>query len=1351
MNFGTDQSNGFGVHAPMQRADMTGEENTNTQNGNGLEAPNPLGNGMEERTLSKSQLMDVFIALQSFKQRQMTEDPRFKALVKIVKQQNLTAEEMKEIQAQMFRKLASKHQPHQHQQTPGQPQPPNPFLTQAVMAQSQGGSATKQENTGSTVDQKSLAASNHGFAQRKPKFLFTPTQLTQLKAQIIAFKQLSRNQPIPENLYPALGLKPGGSSLPATPLTKPMAAMANMTPTSLSLQDRSTPRTPKFTIENIPGLKPMYLAAEREKYVKTRLENRQKELSILPLDMPEELKLKAEIELTQLRLLEHQRQVRAAIAAELKRVIAIENAAERSTYRRSRKAPTKLSEAEKLSLDQKRRRKAKHKDFMNQVTENSKKFKEFHSQHLQKVKRVNRSVVTFHASKARREQQRREKAEKDRLRALKENDEVAYMQLLQQTKNNRLTELLQQTDDYLEQISAKVAQAKGESIVHEDANAQKKDLAAMSEEEKKMFFAKEAEDAKQLESTKAYYTLAHTIQEDIYEQPEMLVGGTLKPYQMVGLQWLVSLYNNNLNGVLADEMGLGKTIQSIALITYLMEKKGNNGPFLIVVPLSTLHNWEGELQDWAPSVVTVSYKGNKHARKAVFRDHLAHGKFNVLLTTYDFVLRDQSRLSSINWNYIIVDEGHRMKNVKCKLTISLSKHYKSRHRVLLTGTPLQNSLPELWSLLNFLLPTIFNSVDSFEQWFSAPFAIAGEEAEMTEEERLLIIHRLHKVLRPFLLRREKSEVEDQLPEKVEKILRCEKSALQHRLYETMKNKGLLMCDPNSQKVNSKGLKNTLMQLRKACNHPFLFYQDQYYMGEDPFMNSPDVLIRASGKFALLDNILPKLKETGHRVLLFSQMTSLLDVLEHFFSYRQFSYLRLDGSTKPEDRATMVTAFNEEPEKYFIFMLSTRAGGLGLNLQTADTVVIFDSDWNPQQDLQAQDRAHRIGQKKAVLVLRLITTNSIEEKILARANHKLDVDKMIIQAGKFNNSSTLSEQREFLKNILKQRTEGNDDEEVPTLEEINTLIARAQEEMDLFNKMDELKAAKQLQEWKERGNKGRPPPPLLLESELPQWMLVQESKEDQEEIEYGRGMRERSSVIYDDGLSDFKWQKMIEAGEDVMDADTIMKAKSKKGRKRKRDDEEEEDAAESEEEEDEDVDEVVDVKETTKSKAAGKKKRKIVQNPAQQQLNSILLSALEYLRTLTGDDGRFLTAIFEILPSKRDYPDYYNFIKQPIDLKTIEKNVLKSVYTSVEMFKSDILLIFSNARQYNLEDSFIYQDASKLQEECFQKLDVLAEEQQNAMNVDEEAEEEEATSEPKKQKKKRGRKSRSGTPNPRGKK
>lgn len=378
-----------------------------------------------------------------------------------------------------------------------------------------------------------------------------------------------------------------------------------------------------------------------------------------------------------------------------------------------------------------------------------------------------------------------------------------------------------------------------------------------------------------------------------------------------------------------------------------MEFKQNLGPFLVIVPLSTLSNWQNEFSKWCPAARTVCYKGTPNQRKEIYKDQIRSGHFNVLLTTYEYIIKDKKFLRRIEWQYAIVDEGHRMKNAQSKFAVTLGTQYVTKYRILLTGTPLMNDLSELWSLLNFLLPSIFNSVETFDQWFSAPFsqfsANTANDAEgeqlLSNEERILVIHRLHELLRPFMLRRVKSEVLDQLPEKIEKVLRCDLSSWQKELYKQISKKAV--ADSNALglgevAVPTRGLNNIVMQLRKVANHPYLFTPEGYMIN--------DKIIQSSGKFALLDQMLPKLKMAGHRVLMFTQMTAVMNILEDYFSYRGYLSLRLDGSTPAEEREKRMYKFNSPDSPYFIFLLSTRAGGLGLNLTAADTVIILDSDW-----------------------------------------------------------------------------------------------------------------------------------------------------------------------------------------------------------------------------------------------------------------------------------------------------------------------------------------------------------------------------------------------------------------------
>ncbi|XP_017136262.1 ATP-dependent helicase brm isoform X2 [Drosophila miranda] len=771
-----------------------------------------------------------------------------------------------------------------------------------------------------------------------------------------------------------------------------------------------------------------------------------------------------------------------------------------------------------------------------------------------------------------------------------------------------------------------------------------------------------------------YYSIAHTIHEKVYEQAAIMVNGQLKEYQIKGLEWLVSLYNNNLNGILADEMGLGKTIQTISLVTYLMDRKKVMGPFLIIVPLSTLPNWVLEFEKWAPAVSVVSYKGSPQGRR-LLQNQMRATKFNVLLTTYEYVIKDKAVLAKIQWKYMIIDEGHRMKNHHCKLTQVLNTHYIAPYRLLLTGTPLQNKLPELWALLNFLLPSIFKSCSTFEQWFNAPFATTGEKVELNEEETILIIRRLHKVLRPFLLRRLKKEVEHQLPDKVEYIIKCDMSALQRVLYKHMQSKGVLLTDGSEKGKHGKGgakaLMNTIVQLRKLCNHPFMFQaiEEKYcdHTGGHGVVSGPD-LYRVSGKFELLDRILPKLKATNHRVLLFCQMTQCMTIIEDYLSWRQFGYLRLDGTTKAEDRGELLRKFNAKGSDIFVFLLSTRAGGLGLNLQTADTVVIFDSDWNPHQDLQAQDRAHRIGQRNEVRVLRLMTVNSVEERILAAARYKLNMDEKVIQAGMFDQKSTGSERQQFLQTILHQDdNEEEEENEVPDDEMINMMIARSEEEVEIFKRMDvdRKKEDDEIHPGRER---------LIDESELPDWLTKDDEEVERFHYQYdedtilGRGSRQRKEVDYTDSLTEKEWLKAIDEGaefeEEEEEDDSKRKRRKRKNRKEESDDD---------------------------SLILKRRRRQNLDKRAKKQMHKIMNAVIKVTQ-----DGRTLSEPFMKLPSRQRLPDYYDIIKRPLDIKKILQRIEDCKYADLNELEKDFMQLCQNAQIYNEEASLIYLDSIALQ-------------------------------------------------------
>ncbi|DAZ93264.1 TPA: hypothetical protein N0F65_003669, partial [Lagenidium giganteum] len=468
----------------------------------------------------------------------------------------------------------------------------------------------------------------------------------------------------------------------------------------------------------------------------------------------------------------------------------------------------------------------------------------------------------------------------------------------------------------------------------------------------------------------------------ITRQPKSIKFGQMKPYQLEGLNWMVRLHDCGVNGILADEMGLGKTLQSISLLAYLREERAMEGPHIIIVPKSTVGNWMRELKRWCPVIRAFKFMGSKDER-AVQRETVARQDFDAVVLSYEVAIIEKATLQKINWKYMLIDEAHRVKNEHSKLS-RVVREFKVEHRLLITGTPLQNNLHELWALLNFLLPDVFTDSEDFDSWFNV------DEQEGQEN----VIKKLHTVLRPFLLRRLKTDVEHSLPPKTETKLYVGLSEMQREWYMRMLHRDAahLNAIGGSDRVR---LLNILMQLRKVCNHPYLFEGAE---PGPPFKEGPH-LWENCGKLTLLSKLLPKLKAQDSRVLIFCQMTSMLDILEDYLRYFNYEYCRLDGQTKGEDRDRMMEEFNEPGSSKFAFLLSTRAGGLGINLATADIVILYDSDWNPQVDLQAMDRAHRIGQTKPVRVFRFIAEGTVEEKIVERAERKLYLDAAIIQQGR----------------------------------------------------------------------------------------------------------------------------------------------------------------------------------------------------------------------------------------------------------------------------------------------------------------------------------------------------------------
>ncbi|KAI6894800.1 SWI/SNF chromatin remodeling complex component, partial [Hortaea werneckii] len=664
------------------------------------------------------------------------------------------------------------------------------------------------------------------------------------------------------------------------------------------------------------------------------------------------------------------------------------------------------------------------------------------------------------------------------------------------------------------------------------------------------------------------------------KQPDLVTGGLMRTYQLEGLEWLTSLYENGLNGILADEMGLGKTIQVISFLAFLREK-GINGPFLIAAPLSTTSNWVAEFKKWTPKIPALLYHGSKQEREELRRKKLRNpgsAEFPVVCTSYEICMNDRKHLSHYGWKFIIIDEGHRIKNLNCRLIRELQS-YQSANRLLITGTPLQNNLAELWSLLHFLMPSIFDKLESFESWFdfSALKEKGGYEELLSEDRKKNLVTSLHAILKPFLLRRVKTDVETALPKKREYVLYAPLTQTQRELYQaTLEGDSRAFLQdkvveaisghstPASARSNSrkrkpaagtetpnksakssraptpatngdtgarsrkakknqkyeevsdakwfkqleegdldeyaageeaeedeeeseraktlqmakkeiaqKKLQNPVMQLRQCCNSPHNFY---YPFELDDESQVDESLVTESGKMMLLDRLLPELLRKGHKVLIFSQFKSQLDLLETYCSeLRQWPTCRIDGSIAQSDRHDQIQAFNEPESDTNIFLLSTRAGGQGINLAAADTVLLFDSDWNPQQDLQAQDRAHRIGQTRPVIVYRFATKNTVEQMLLEKADSKRRLEKLVIQKGRFRKGGEVAgadfaELQRLLGKDDGERIDIADGKGLLSDEELAILTDRSEEAFDRAEKgQDAVGAAFKAVETKKNGN------------------------------------------------------------------------------------------------------------------------------------------------------------------------------------------------------------------------------------------------------------------------------------------
>ncbi|KAJ5493900.1 SNF2-related protein [Penicillium fimorum] len=643
------------------------------------------------------------------------------------------------------------------------------------------------------------------------------------------------------------------------------------------------------------------------------------------------------------------------------------------------------------------------------------------------------------------------------------------------------------------------------------------------------------------------------------QQPSLVTGGKMRKYQLEGLEWLKTLWMNGLCGILADEMGLGKTVQAISMIAFLKEKNVS-GPFLISAPLSTVSNWVDEFARWTPGIKTVLYHGSKDERAAMrnkFMKMKNQGDmdFPVVCTSYEICMNDRKFLAQYQWRYIVVDEGHRLKNMNCKLIKELLT-YNSANRLLITGTPLQNNISELWSLLHFLLPEVFNDLNSFEGWFDFSSVLDNKgQADVIEKRRRNLVTSMHAILKPFLLRRLKTDVETTLPKKREYILYAPLTPEQKDLYREIINgtgrqylegKALERLETKNgsskrsqstkrkrngnddatpvksarssgistpvsngnnsnrrrrrstrqsyndlsdeefdehlrklelgieeeekktehsdaeleemqqaenlklakKEIGQKKMQNPVLQARLACNSPHNFYWP--WMGESSSVD--ETLVSASGKMLLLDRLVSCLLKKDHKILIFSQFKTQLDIIEEWATtLRSWKCCRIDGAIAQSDRQAQIKDFNTK-KSHKLFLLSTRAGGQGINLTAADTVIIFDSDWNPQQDLQAQDRAHRIGQTRPVIIYRLATKGTVEQTLLEKADSKRRLERLVIQKGKFRslldpsaNSQDIDELRKVLgENEFERFEVGVDPASILSNEDLDILTDRSEE-------------------------------------------------------------------------------------------------------------------------------------------------------------------------------------------------------------------------------------------------------------------------------------------------------------------
>ena len=545
----------------------------------------------------------------------------------------------------------------------------------------------------------------------------------------------------------------------------------------------------------------------------------------------------------------------------------------------------------------------------------------------------------------------------------------------------------------------------------------------------------------------------------------------LYDYQIKGFKWLTSQYLKKKNAILADEMGLGKTIQTLCFFRFLSEKLGHQGPFLVVAPNSTIYNWQREAQKWCPEYDIVVYLGSGASRKKIMETEFHNGKhgssrynlkpkFHLLITTYTFVNIDVDNLKKIQWEVVVVDEAQRLKNKESKL-YKLCNKLRTDFKLLLTGTPIQNSIDELINLFKYLIPSdssLHKEVDDLSIKLAPKAAsdpLTGKKTEVNDSEKQNALKKLRSILKEHMLRRTVQDANLNFPELEEKLVKLNLSNMQKHLYKNilLRNYEVLSNAENiisKQSIKSRkggegmrvSLINILMHLRLVCDHPDLFYARRREY-EENWVNFEEEVVKSSNKLRLLSKMIPKLLEKGHKILIFTQFVLMLDIIGEFFDYNKLDYERLDGTTRNIDRQKIIDSFNNGKSK--IFILSTRAGGLGINLTASDTVIFVDSDFNPYQDIQAFCRAYRIGQKNKVMVYRLVSKFTVEEKIIENATKKLMMGEIImnpIDQSKSDKGIIESILRYGTKELFEQTSEEQEDDEI-TEEKLEELLKRDQ--------------------------------------------------------------------------------------------------------------------------------------------------------------------------------------------------------------------------------------------------------------------------------------------------------------------